>query len=314
MPRLSLFMAAAVVALLVSFSPLVTFAQDAQQGSGNTTAVKIKRQDSAGLRLQAGLKKPPTQPDVSEAKLSPAAPPGGEHMTGSSAGEDAKQPSPPATPTTSRQEQKPLTRRLEIPRKGITIQYPEDWSVGPKRFANMDELINLPPEQVGKKSITAKIKITTEERRSHEEALRRLEEVRSGIGAPTSAFLTIGGWPAIQFGRLEERPSPGQDEFPRPQFKDKKMYLITTAVAVGDLLVRLEASLPSDANQGLIHQAEAISRSAFFSAKADPKKTQDEVGRLRKSARPRPAPPAAAPADQAAAFTPIPADLRLTNS
>src|SRR5215213_922993 len=186
MPRLSLYKAAAVVALLVCFSPPVTLAQDTRQGSGNTTAVASARRDSAGPQTQAAPTKPPTQAEVSEAKLPPAVPAVGEPPPGSSPGEGAKQPPPPATPTTSRQEQKPLSRRLEIPRKGITIQYPEDWSVGPKRFANMDELINLPPEQVGKKSITAKIKITTEERRSHEEALRRLGEIRSGIGAPTS--------------------------------------------------------------------------------------------------------------------------------
>ncbi len=185
------------------------------------------------------------------------------------------------------------------------MQYPDDWSVGPKRFANMDEIIDIAAGQKNK-PITSKIKITTEERKDAAEALRRLEEIRTGIGAPTSAFLTIGGWPAIQFGRIEDRPTPGKN-FPRPQFKDKKMYLITTAIAVGDMLVRLEASLPSDASPGLIKQAEAVSRSLFFSARGNPKKTAADLGRLRKNARPNPASLALVPPSQvAAAFTPMP--------
>jgi len=315
MQRHSLSLAVGIIALLVSFSLPQTYAQVVPQDSGAAQAVNSAQPDAADPVKRVGRTESPTPPAVSVAKLSPAAPLAAQPPpnSNSSAGKDSGKPNATAPQNNNGQEErKPLTKRLENTRKGYTVQYPEDWSVGPKRFANMDELINLSPEQVGKKPITAKIKITTEERRSHEEALRRLEEIRSGIGAPTSAFLTIGGWPAIQYGRPDERPSPGQ--FPRPQFKDKKMFRITTAIAVGDLLVQLEAILPSDASPGLIHQAEAISRSTFFSAKANPKKTQDEVGRLRKNARPRSAPLAIIAGDQVAAFTPLPASLRPTTS
>ncbi len=194
--------------------------------------------------------------------------------------------------------QQTLTKMLQIPRKGITVKYPDDWSVGPKRFANQDELIDVPAGQSASKTLTSKIKITTEDRRNHEEALRRLEEIRIGIGAPETAYLIVGGWPAIQYRRIEERPEPGQDEFRRPQFSDRKMLRITTAVAAGDLLMRLEAALPSNANSELIDKAEAISRSPIFALKANVEQAKRELRQLKE--RPN-SPSADVPAQTASA-------------
>ncbi len=202
------------------------------------------------------------------------------------------------------QEPKPLTKMLEIPRKGVTVQYPDDWSVGPKRFANLDELIDVPAGQAGGRVLTSKIKITSEDRRSHEEALRRLEEIRIGIGAPDTAYLIVGGWPAIQYRRIEERPEPGQDEFRRPQFADKRMLRITTAVAAGNLLLRLEAALPSNANPELINNAEAISRSPVFALKANEEQAKRELRRLKQRPNSAPADVPATTASRGAVTTP----------
>ena len=256
--------------LLFSVSPPEILAQEVQEDSSvapnQTVAPETNSKQSQQVKSQS-------LSAVSLAKLSPANAPA-EITSTSSPGQNTNKPSEAG------QEPKPLTRKVDIPRKGITIQYPDDWSVGPKRFENLTEIIDLPANKQNQ-PITTKIKITTEERKDHAEALRRLEEIRTGIGAPTSSFLTIGGWPAIQFGRIEERPTPGKN-FPRPQFKDKKMYRITTVIAAGDLIVRMEAALPSDASPGLIKQVQAITRSAFFSTRASLKKTENELASLRK--------------------------------
>ncbi|HYE16360.1 MAG TPA: hypothetical protein VD968_18120, partial [Pyrinomonadaceae bacterium] len=226
---------------------------------------------------------------------------------------DAARQQPPAPAgQRPRHVRKPLDKTHAIRGKGVSLRYSENWSVAPRRFANMDELIDVPPGHLHSKPLTSKIKITTEQRRSHEEALRRLEEVRTGLGAPASSYLTVGGWPAFQYRRVEERPSPGdKEELRRPQFKDDKMLRITTVVAAAELLVRLEAALPSDADPELIEETEAISRSLTFSSSADSRRTRDELARLRMA---KPAQPAAAvasarpPAEPPAAeknFTPV---------
>jgi len=305
---LSLVATAAVSALLAGVSAPEVLAQDERKVPAVAEDASAERVGPPAGSNRTVTPESGTSSAVSVARLSPTGPAAAESKS-PAAVEDASQPPAPARagPQENQQdrpqEPKPLTKRLDIQRKGISVQYPEDWSVGPKRFENMDELINLPPGQQNR-PITAKIKITTEERKDHAEALQRLEEIRTGIGAPTSAFLSIGGWPAIQYGRIEERPTTGK--LPRPQFKDKNMYRITTVIAAGDLLVRLEASLPSDASRGLINQVEAMSRSALFSKKASAKQTDDELGRLRKNARPNAAPLMVVPSTQVASFTPLP--------
>jgi hypothetical protein len=292
MQHLLSFAMAIIVSLLLVASPPGVFAQDAQKASETQQDVSAERTPSSADKSPVASDSSTTS-TVSVARLLPAR---AESKSDSFAQEADNKSS---SPSSNQEEQKPLTKRLEIPKKGISVQYPEDWSVGPKRFENLTELINLPANRQNG-SITATVKITTEERKDHAEALRRLEEIRSGIGAPTSAFLTIGGWPAIQYGRIEERPTPGKN-FPRPQFKDKNMYRITTAIAAGDLLVRLESALPSNASPGLIRQVEAISRSTFFATKASVNQTRNELANLRKHARSGPAPLAVITPDKIAA-------------
>lgn len=182
------------------------------------------------------------------------------------------------------QQPRPLTRTLKIQSKGITLAHPDAWTAPPKRFANMDELVTVSSDPDAKQAVSS-IKITTETRRSHAEAVGRLKDIAFAIGAGPSAFGIIGGWPSLQYRHMEDRPLPG-DEEDRPQFADKKVLRVTTAVAAGVLLVRVEAALPSDADPGLIAEAEAIGRSLSFATKSNPAETEQEVERLRANPRP----------------------------
>ena len=143
---------------------------------------------------------------------------------------------------------------LTDPAHGVSVQYPGSWSVAPQAFTNSFKLVNVPESEVDTTQPTARIKLFVEERRSHAEALQQLEELALGIGASSEAVVAIGGWPAIQFTHLEMRPQPSQGE----PFADEKVTRITTAIAAGDLLVHVDASLPSDASTTLIDETKAI--------------------------------------------------------
>jgi hypothetical protein len=178
--------------------------------------------------------------------------------------------------------QQPLTNRLDIKAGGLTIRYPADWSNPPKRFANMDELVNVPAEKQDSVEVTARIQITVVPRTDHAEAIRELREIASeNTTRPT--FARIGGWPALQRRHLGLREQPGEGR----DFADKTVLNITTAIAAGNLLVRVEASLPSAASRTLITQVESIERSIGFATQGNPPRTNKEILELRRRAVPQ---------------------------
>ena len=172
----------------------------------------------------------------------------------------------------------PLTQTLSIDSDsmGITISYPDDWSVAPKRFTNMVELINVPADQQNVSPITAGVKVRTQSRTDHTEAVGELKEIAAEVSSP-STFLSIGGWPGLQRRSMERRQQPSKG----PMNPDEWVLKITTAVAAGNILVRLDASLPSDAPQELIDEAEAIGRSLTFTVPGDPAEVQKDLEDLR---------------------------------
>jgi HYDIN/CFA65/VesB family protein len=178
--------------------------------------------------------------------------------------------------------QQPLPNRLDIKAGAISIRYPANWSNPPKRFANMDELVNVPPESQDAVEVTARIQITVVPRTDHAEAIRELREIASeNTTRPT--FARIGGWPALQRRHLGVREQPGEG----PEFADKMVLTITTAIAAGNLLIRIEASLPSAASQALIAQVEAIERSVGFANQGNTPRTNREILDLRRRATPQ---------------------------
>ena len=177
-----------------------------------------------------------------------------------------------------------LQNRLDIKAQGITIRYPAGWASPPQQYENMQELVNLPSAQFdGNVSPSVRIQITTVRRTNHQEALRELRDIVTEVSSKPT-FLTIGGWPALQRRHLEPRQQPSGER----QFEDKMVLRITTAVAAADLLVRVEAFLPSEANQTLMAQVEAIGRSLGFANVGTPGPSLRELQEIR-GTQPRPA-------------------------
>ena len=171
-----------------------------------------------------------------------------------------------------------LGKTLSIQSLGLSVRYPDGWSEGTQVLTNVWQLVNVPADQQGTVAPTAWINIGGTPRVDHSDAVNQLKSISRESTAP-STFLSIGGWPALQRRSIEARPQPSKGSV----FADERVLRVTTAVAAGSLLVRVEAELPSNADALLIEQAEAIGQSLAFAAAGNPTQTQQELELLRRT-------------------------------
>jgi uncharacterized repeat protein (TIGR01451 family) len=167
---------------------------------------------------------------------------------------------------------------------GITLTYPDDWSIAPPPYANVQELINVPAGAQATLSAadakaSAHILVSTELRLSHAEAVSRLKElVSDSTAAPT--FLAICGWPALQRRSMVTQPGPGESDDARSDEQEVLLRLVT-AVAVDSLIVRIEGSLVPNSPTAVADQVEAIARGMVCSTQGDPAQVDSELNELR---------------------------------
>jgi hypothetical protein len=171
----------------------------------------------------------------------------------------------------------PQTLHIDTEHEGISVRYPADWSVAQPTM-NTGVISNAPADQQETAAPSVRIQIGYLERTDHADAVSQLAEYANESRTP-STFLTIGGWPALQRVQSVERPQPSRG----PVFPDRMMVQITTAVAAGNLLVRLEAGLPSDADEALKDLVLAIGQSLTFTSTGDPAQVQQELNKLKSS-------------------------------
>src|SRR5262245_1669774 len=168
-----------------------------------------------------------------------------------------------------------LSGSLTVSGGALTVRYPESWSVAPSQLTNVQELVDVPADRQTTETATARVKVRVQTRTDHQDALQQLREIAAEFEAPPT-FLTIGGWPALQRRALARRQQPSQGT----RHPDDEVLRVTTAVAAGDLLVRLEATLPADAASALVEEAEAIGRELEFASPGDPGVAADEINQL----------------------------------
>src|SRR2546428_9275748 len=177
------------------------------------------------------------------------------------------------------QASKPPTKSLSIAARGITMRFPEGWSAAQPTL-NSWVILNVPADQQDTATPTVRVVIGYLQRIDHDDAVSQLAEYANESGTPPT-FLVIGGWTALQRVQRVSRPQPSHG----PLFPDRLMVQITTAVAADNLLVRLEANLPSDADQQLKDLVLAIGRSLVFGSAGDPGQVQQELNKLESSRR-----------------------------
>jgi hypothetical protein len=187
---------------------------------------------------------------------------------------------------------------LPLPAEQPSIRYPNDWSLT-HPTANTWVLLNVPADQLETADATVRVQIGYLLKSDHAGALSELAEIAKEYQRQPT-FLGIGGWPAVERVQRLRRPQPSQAPF----HPDPQMVQITTAVAAGSLVIRLDGRLPSNADQPLQDLVLEIGRSLTFASQGDPATVAQEIkslesapsgaSRLRQD---RPVPPeAAAPA------------------
>jgi len=183
-----------------------------------------------------------------------------------------------------------LTQRAEVAPAGLTFQYPAGWTA--EQDGNVMRIVNAPPERVRALQNTAieqlaQIFVTTETRRDHAEAVRRLKEIEAESTTPVT-FLVINGWPALQRRYLGSREQPGDVDIDN---RPEKVLRVITAIAADRLLVRFDGRLPPASPPALEETVRAIGRGVSFRNQGNADQAQRDVQRLRAMGRLRPVAP-----------------------
>lgn len=171
--------------------------------------------------------------------------------------------------------------RMDMPEYGISVPIPEGWSE--HREANLHEILNVPPEklatlQPADRENLPRINVMIIADKDHAEALRRLPEIAAEWNTPPN-FLSIGNWPALQRRVLVPKPVEADDVSQGE--KPEMLVMVTTVIAAGNLLVRLDGLAPDEAPRQVADQMAAIGRGVTFRDTGDAGTTKQEIDTLR---------------------------------
>jgi hypothetical protein len=185
--------------------------------------------------------------------------------------------------------QPPRRNTYDIGDGKAKVNAPETWSQVPWPGTTTTELVRTEKTRDGAVR-DARIMVSIEQRLSHTEAVDRLGQIAAE--RPGAKFLLIGGWPALQRRQAVVVPPPAAAKVggaPRD-----KVVLLTTAVAVRDLVFRSEGSI-REGNTAAADEVAAIGRSMRFAAQADATESQADLARLREAAARPDSPPPPSP-------------------
>jgi hypothetical protein len=182
---------------------------------------------------------------------------------------------------------------LTLPQFGVTVQIPPGW--GHHHYANVHELLNLSPAAIQKPVASdfenvARIHMGILKFAAHSDAVARLSIiVLERQVQPT--FLTIGGWPALQRQVLMPKPERGeQEESAESKNAGRKMLLsITTAVAVGNSVFRMDGTVPADSPSAnvIAGQIKQIAQGLSFTQTGNPAQAEQDLQKLQTAPAPR---------------------------
>ena len=200
-----------------------------------------------------------------------------------------------------------LTAQAELASYGLSIRHPPNWTL--QEGGGIWQLVSVPADRVASLDLqtlehTPQVFISVDRLRSHAEAVQRLEFIRAEFDAPVT-FLTIGDWPALQRRVVTAREQPGAlgsqlqppPRAPRaPPGQEGPVFLqnilrVTTAIAAGNSLVRIEGRLPPDAPSPAEATVRVIGQNVIFRAPGNRAQAQREITQLRGMAPRRPIPP-----------------------
>jgi hypothetical protein len=154
------------------------------------------------------------------------------------------------------------------------IRFAAPWTPSAIKYTNAQELVVMRlgkpiADERGVKQSTeypvARVLITTELRRSHADALKRLESIAASRKSPAE-FIEVGGWPAVEVQFVELLPRRGVkgEEDTEVSSPDVSVQRAITAIADADKVVMFDVSVLPDTPQGLMEDAITIAHSARF--------------------------------------------------
>jgi hypothetical protein len=159
---------------------------------------------------------------------------------------------------------------------GIVMSYFDDWYLA-MRYRNGVEFWT-PSAGAGLNPL-GKLVVTTEQAPSHGDAVRRLTEIAGELPEPVQVMATTG-WPAISARRLA--PPPRSDEKAVIGEPNESLAVwITTAMAVGDLIVRADATVAQSAGPALADQAETIEHAINLPQRDTTEGLENELNQIR---------------------------------
>jgi len=182
---------------------------------------------------------------------------------------------------------------VSLARYGVSVQVAAGWSY--RHFANLDQLLNVPSNKmatiasVDTDSI-GKMYMANLQLASHSEAVDRLTIVAAERPTP-STFLTIAGWPALQRQTLIPRPELGEqeDEAESGNGTGRMLVLVTTAVAVGNSVFRLDGTVPAESPTAnvIAAQMKAMGLGLAFQQPGNAAQAAEDVQKLQSNPSPR---------------------------
>jgi hypothetical protein len=177
------------------------------------------------------------------------------------------------------------------------IRFAAPWTPSAMQYTNAQELVVMRPGEpvTDERGVTqsteypvARVLITTEPRRSHADALKRLEAIAASRKSPAE-FIEVGGWPAVavQFVELLPRRGAKEEEETEASAPDVSVQRAITAIAAADKVVMFDISVLPDAPQGLMEGAKQMTRSARFAKQGKPNEVKKALEMLRATEKKR---------------------------
>jgi hypothetical protein len=173
----------------------------------------------------------------------------------------------------AQQEKQPSQREINIA-PGILLRLPSSFTALPTRTKGLIEIVaQLPDEK------RAYVKVTTEKRRSTDEAIRRLSDIAlEAVGK--RSFLEICSWPALQRQYRVRLAQVMAERTEKPLPEAPMVEAATIAIAQADTLVRFEATLQPGATAESTAPIFALVSNITCPANPDPASAKEAVRRL----------------------------------
>jgi hypothetical protein len=178
--------------------------------------------------------------------------------------------------------QRPFVGLTTIGEEGITVQYPDGWVEGAGLYSNATVLHKVFQKTTGQiavegaeGAVAAGITIHVEHWKSPAEAMRRLDEIRSGTVDSATDF-KVQGWPAVTVQYKLVMPGVGERDddrgqaptlLPQPNTGNQEVVKVVTAIAADNRLILLDGTLPAGAPQTMLDEVAAVEHSIALGKK-----------------------------------------------